>query len=315
MIIREFKYTDLNALVEIAKVSFADEYAANGQSPTSYINQIKTVTRGRMIPFRIISALAGIKWRLFVAEVDDQVVGCGSYLGRQQIELANLMVHPQYRRQGIGQALLKTRLQYIHKEGHAYAKTTVLASNEASLSNLRKQGFEVFDQFKIFETDIPLQYFSSSMSTEIYSRPVQQTDLSVFMELERQISNPVWLHIQGTAAANYFPSLWERLLQKFAGSHRWVHIFMKNSQVIGFLSINTSNDQTTGAIFRPVISQENIAYLPQMLHEASIWLRDRKKKKIRIGVPLDREYLVKELKNSGWEETIAWVQLVKWLNN
>lgn len=51
-----------------------------------------------------------------------------------------MMVHPQYRRQGIGQALLEKRLQNLVENGYPSVTTTILASNEASSGNVSKQG-------------------------------------------------------------------------------------------------------------------------------------------------------------------------------
>jgi len=147
MNIRPFRYTDLEALIRIAEVSFAEEYTARGETPASFARQVRMVARGRMVPFKMLSALAGIQWELFVAEVDGKVVGCGSNQGCKQTELSNLMVHPQHRRQGIGQALLEKRLQSLTEKGYPFVTTTILASNQASLSNVGKQGFEVFDRF------------------------------------------------------------------------------------------------------------------------------------------------------------------------
>lgn len=315
MFIREFEYTDLEALINIAKVSFAEEYTANGQSQESFAHQVRMVTRGRMIPFKLLSALAGTQWKLFVAEINDQVVGCGGYLGSQSIELANLMVHPDYRRRGVGQALLEERLHHLREKGYPYVKTTVLASNQPSLRNLYKQQFEAFDSYTVFETTTPFDYNVSSLSNKISSRPTRQSDIYIFKELEEQIANSVWLQIQGSATPNYFPSISDRLMQKLTNTQRWTRTFFKNNRIIGFLSATTSKDQKSGAIFRPVIAQENIQYLPQFLQEASIWLRRLGKEKIRIGIPNDRGYLVEEMLSNKWIEAVSWIQLVKWFTN
>lgn len=315
MIIREFEFSDLDALINIAKVSFADEYIASGQSPQSFTNQVKMTTRGRMIPFKLLSFLAGIHWKLFVAEVNGLVVGCGSYMGRQTMELANLMVHPQYRRRGIGQALLEKRLECLRENGYPYVKTTVLASNEASLGNLRKQDFEVFDRYSVLESPLPFQHKTSSLSANIASQPVRHSDFTAFKELEKLIANPVWLHIQGSAAPNYFPSLGERLMQRFTNVQRWVRVFVKDKNTIGFISARTSGNQVKGTLFRPVIAQERIEYFPHMLAEAAVWLDQQGKETMQIGISDDRAELIAELLSKGWTKTVSWVQLVKWFDN
>ena len=62
-----------------------------------------------------------------------------------RMTITNLMVDPEYRRQGIGQALLVQRLERMTERGFPFAMAQVLETNTASLQNLRKQNFEVFN--------------------------------------------------------------------------------------------------------------------------------------------------------------------------
>ncbi len=312
MIIREFRYTDLNELINIAKVSFAEEYAISGQSPESFARQVRIIVAGRMIPFKILSFLAGIQWKLYVAEVDNQVVGCSSYMGRKKVELANLMVHPQYRRRGIGQALLEKRLEHLQKKGVTFVKTTVLAGNKASLGNLYKQGFEAFDRYSVLEIPLPLHNRVTSTTHAPTSRRAIRSDISAFTEMEKLVAHPVWLRIQGSAAPNYFPSFVDCLIQKITNVQQRTQVFFNGESIIGFLSAKTSSHQTKGAIFRPVVTQENIKRLPQMLEEVAIWLEHLGKETMQIGIPDERELLIEELLNDGWVKKASWVQLVKW---
>lgn len=315
LVIREFCYADLDALIDIAKTSFAEEYIANGQSPDSFVRQIRMVVSGQMIPFTLLSFLAGIQWKLYVAEVDGAVVGCSSYMGRKTMELANLMVHPEYRRRGIGQALLEKRLQHLKAKGYPFVKTTILATNEASLGNLHKQGFEVFDRYSVLEMPLSLHNNIAGPINSLTSRQVRQSDIFTFKELEKEIANPAWLQIQGSAAPNYYLACRERLMQKFTNVQRWTRVFVKNKTVIGFLSASTSSNQTKGTLFRPVIAQENIEHLFPMLQEAAAWLQHLGKETMQIGIPDEREWLIEELLNNGWTKTLSWVQLVKWLES
>jgi ribosomal protein S18 acetylase RimI-like enzyme len=314
MDIRQFRYTDLDALIHIAEVSFAEEQAARGETPESFARQIRMVTRGRMIPFKVLAALAGYRWELFVAEVDGKVVGCGGYVGRQHMELSNLMVHPQYRRRGIGQALLKKRLQRLTEKGYPFVTTTILASNQASLGNVYKQGFEVFDRYSILESPLPLQEDVGGAADNIISRLIQPSDAAAFKQLEAQVANPATLQIQGSAAPNYFPSFGERIMSRFTNIQRWTRAFARNGAMIGFLTASTSSNQTKGTIARPMVAEQSLDALPVMLHEASNWLTQLGKTAVQMAVPDERASVIEGLQNSGWVKTQSWMRLVKRLD-
>lgn len=311
MVIRKFRYTDLEALIQIAKVSFAEENLASGITPDDFVKQVRTVTRGWMIPFKIMTTLAGIKWELFVAEIDGKVVGCGSCIGT---ELSNLMVDPDYRRRGIGKALLLERLQHLAQQGNSLATTTVLTSNQASLGNVFKQGFEVFDKYSIWETLLPFKQKLNPAVVNIVSRPVEKLDKGGFKELEKQCRSQKWLQIRGSAAPNYFLSPTELLLGRFTGDQHWSRIFLKDEVVIGFSAVSTNKNQNKGIVFRPVISVENLEYLSSMLDEASGWLMQLGKGTIQITIPEEHAQLSEELQRIGWTKTQSWFQLVRWLD-
>lgn len=314
MNIRQFRYTDLESVISIAKVSFAEEYVARGETPEGFAKQVRMVARGRTLPFKLLTRVSGIKWQLFVAELDGKVVGFGSYLGRTKMELANLMVHPDYRRQGIGQALLEKRLEYLREQGYPFVTTTILASNQASLGNVRKQGFEVFDQFTIWEKSLSQQVKTGGLKNDLHSLTLQSSDKAIFKELERRIVDPAYLQIQGSAIALYFPSLGGRLMNRFATTQQWTRAFSKDEITIGFLLANTSTNQNKGTVGRPMVLDKHVNYLLPMLNEAMIWLKNLNKTAIQISVPNKRESIIEILQSSGWIKTQSWVRLIKQLD-
>ncbi|MCP5094317.1 MAG: GNAT family N-acetyltransferase [Chloroflexi bacterium] len=312
--IRPFRYTDLDAIIQIAEHSFAAEYTAQGMTPANFARQIRSVTRGRMIPFKLLTALMGIRWNMFVAEVDNNIVGCGGYLGQRRIELANLMVEPDYRRRGIGQRLLQERLHHLKEQGCPLVITTVLATNEASLGNLGKQNFEIFDRYTLFETSLPLQSDNSVSNRKMIHRPVKRSDKLIFTQLEATIMPPIFLAIQGSAISNYSPSLGTQLMNRLSNSQQWIRAFELEGTVAGFLLAQTANNQNKGVLGRPLLSDDNLSSLPIMLHTAASWLTQLGKTSIQISVPHERKQLAEQLKDDGWNKTQSWIRLLKRLD-
>ncbi len=203
--IRNFKYTDVDDFIRISKLSFAEETLASGITPEDFEQETRRIFRWKMIPYRLLTALIGVKWEGFVAEKDGKVVGGGMYIGRNnRMSITNLMVDPEYRRQGIGQALLIRRLERMTERGFPFAMAQVLETNTASLQNLRKQNFEVFNQYSVYEHTLPLPESYDSSIPPISVREISHSDQSIIQrnreqdhssicpERQRQRRNPVF---------------------------------------------------------------------------------------------------------------------------
>ena len=195
--IRNFKYTDVDDFIRISKLSFAGEWTAEGITPEDFEQETRRIFRWKMIPYRLLTALMGIKWEGFVAEKDGKVVGGGMYIGRNnRMSVTNLMVDPEYRRQGVGQALLVRRLERMTERGFPFAMAQVLETNTASLQNLRKQGFEVFNQYSVYEHTLPLPEINDSSMPPISVREISRADRALFKEIERQDHSSLCLERQ-----------------------------------------------------------------------------------------------------------------------
>ncbi len=64
-----------------------------------------------------------------------------------------------------------------------------------------------------------------------------------------------------------------------------------------------------------MIPEENIDYLPAILHEASTWLTQLEKTVMQISMPNERESLINKLQGNHWVKTQSWVRLVKQLGS
>jgi ribosomal-protein-alanine N-acetyltransferase len=83
--------------------------------------------------------------RCFVAETEDkQVVAMViSWVILDELHIATLAVHPDYRRQGIGERILTEALRDGRQTGTRYALLEVRLGNEAAQNLYRKFGFKV----------------------------------------------------------------------------------------------------------------------------------------------------------------------------
>ena len=157
VIIRKFKHTDVDDFLRLSRLSFAEELIAAGITPEDFELETRRIFRWKMIPYKLLSHLMGIKWEGFVAEKDGKVVGGGMYMGRNnRMVLTNLMVDPEFRRQGIGQALLHEAPGTPFRAWFPLCNDPSAGHQFASLANIKKQAFELFNQYSVYERNLPL---------------------------------------------------------------------------------------------------------------------------------------------------------------
>lgn len=311
--IRKFTYKDTDAYIRMAISAFADEWIADGMTPDDFARQTRQMFGLKMIPLKLLTALMGLQWEAFVAEVNGQIVGGGMYGGRKdKITITNLMVEPAYRRQGIGQALLIKRLERLSQLGVPFVTVKALETNQASLGNMRKQGFVEYDRKSVYERSLSI---SSGKKDEhgVIGRKLKIYDQALFKEMEKKSMSPFVLHNEG-AQNVFFPSLGQKLYDRYVGSHYWTQAFDVDGVTVGFLAAHYAHSTTCGHIYQPVILPENILYLPTMMRQAETWMETFGLQSAKIEVSDQRSEWVSCLMDSGWNKQHTWIYLVKWLD-
>ena len=311
--IRKFKPGDVEDFIRLSKISFAEETRAEGITPEDFEQETRRIFRWNMLPYKLLTALMGIQWEGFVAEKDEKIVGGGMYIGRNhRMTITNLMVDPAYRRQGIGQALLIHRLERMKERGFPFALAQVLDTNIASLQNLKKQNFEVFNQFSVYERILPLPNNANSSSIQV--RDIQPSDKPLFLEIERQIINPFTLQVKGSDANQYFPSPWQKFYNHFAGYSKWVKNLIAFEKPIGFLNASFQAQQQKGLLLQPIITAEGMQFLPTLIGKTAKWLESAGRQAIMVEIPHHQIQIRDYLLENGWERQFTWIELIRWLD-
>lgn len=92
--------------------------------------------------------------RCWVAEADERVIGMiVAWLFVDEVHIATLATHPDFRRQGIAQELLTHTLRYTHDEGAVTSFLEVRESNLAAQEMYRKFGYESTGRRKRYYKD------------------------------------------------------------------------------------------------------------------------------------------------------------------
>lgn len=303
--IRPIQHTDVEALIQLAERSFAEEFAIQGISPENFARQARFLMRGRMIPFHLVKMLTGIEWEVLIAEEGNKMVGCAGYVGREQVELGYLMVQPEHRRRGIAQTLIQRCLEMVKAEGYKWVTGSILQHNEASLGNALKLGGERLDAYQALEKPI-----GSKPRMALGCRPIQPTDKPIFQAMEKQYVDPERVKVLGSAVDTYFPTWREQLMDRLSKqqSERW--IFSDREETIGFLAAFTSPYQTKGSLGRPITTTPE--YIPAMLAKGEGWLASLGKTAVRTTIASHQTDTIAQLQEQGWQTKESWVRLVKY---
>ncbi len=205
------------------------------------------------------------------------------------------------------------RLERLSERGVPFVIVKALETNQASLGNLRKQGFVEYYRKSVYERSLPMSVEEKDEQV-VFGRTLKASDQPLFKEMEKKIMPPFVLHNE-EAEIDYFPSLWEKLYMQYARNHNWAQAFEMDGMTVGFLAANHAHPMTTGYIFPPVIAPENVRYLPAMIRQAGVWMETLGLDSVKIEVPEQFGELASYLQDSGWTRQHTWIQLVKWLDD
>lgn len=122
MIIRKMTMDDIEQVIAIDRVSFSLPWPE------------------RSFRFELTDNPASRCW---VAEVDEKLVGMiVAWLLVNEVHVATIATHPDFRRRGIARKLLAHTLQHLRDEGAQSSFLEVRASNFAAQEMYRKFGYE-----------------------------------------------------------------------------------------------------------------------------------------------------------------------------
>jgi GNAT superfamily N-acetyltransferase len=153
-----------------------------------------------------------------VAETENKIVGCGNAYCHGKIGwLGNIIVIPDYRKQGIGKALTNHLMEYLMRNG---CKTQLLIATEMGENVYRSLGFKTCSTYTFYKQDPP---FSTRELTGV--RKAVPADIPDIKKLDKKISGEdrftfierfvltAWVHeTSGHIGGVYFPDFGNGLI-------------------------------------------------------------------------------------------------------
>ncbi|MGD8537903.1 MAG: ribosomal protein S18-alanine N-acetyltransferase [Candidatus Aminicenantes bacterium] len=116
---------DIPVILEIENVSFQNPWRAS-----TFSGEI--ANRGVSFPYVIVH-------RMF-----ERVIGYIIYWKiQEEVQISNFAVHPHFREKGIGEAVMRSVIKAIQRDGAVYVFLEVRPSNLAARNLYKKLGFKV----------------------------------------------------------------------------------------------------------------------------------------------------------------------------
>jgi ribosomal-protein-alanine N-acetyltransferase len=133
--IRRMKEEDLPAVRTIETLSFSNPW-----SDTTFRGEIQNTS----ISFPLVA----------VRKPGDEVVGYIIFWHiREDVQVNNIAVHPEFRGKGIGEAMMHHVIDKVQKNGATFMTLEVRPSNAAAVTLYEKLGFEILGTRKNYYTN------------------------------------------------------------------------------------------------------------------------------------------------------------------
>ncbi|MGA2533485.1 MAG: ribosomal protein S18-alanine N-acetyltransferase [Candidatus Aminicenantales bacterium] len=133
--IRRMKEDDLPAVRTIEALSFSNPW-----SDSTFLGEIQNTP----VSFPLV----------VVRKPSDKVIGYIIYWHiREDVQVNNIAVHPDFRGKGIGEALMRHVIEKVRKNGATFMTLEVRLSNAAAVTLYKKLGFDILGTRKNYYTN------------------------------------------------------------------------------------------------------------------------------------------------------------------
>jgi ribosomal protein S18 acetylase RimI-like enzyme len=303
ILIRDFRRSDLNSVLELGRLCFAREFELMGfdvEHLRKKVEQFFGFT-GRFLLF-LLRVFGKEPLRFFVAEVDGNVVGTTMVSRQGKVGyISTVMVHPDYRGRGIAKTLLERAVNYIRKSGMEKAVLHVDSINETAKNLYVKLGFKEFEKMAYLVGDVNNVSFRPEFKGEVHIRNFQRSDIDSVYELVKSSEDYEHLKVFGFEKKDLKGPVLARLFNIFDETKNVVTF---KDKVIGYVNILHTTATEAGQISHICVDPEMRSMgIEELLISAGInAARNFGAKKILATVSLRRQELISAMRHCGFEE-------------
>jgi ribosomal protein S18 acetylase RimI-like enzyme len=196
VLIRDFRKSDLQNVLDLAQLCFTKEFELTGWDPEhvkKMVDQMFGIVGRTFLTLSRLFQMEPIKF--FVAEVNQRVVGTTIIQRQGKVGyISTVMVHPNYRRKGIARKLMTNALEYIRKKRMKRAVLHVESTNAPAKRLYTELGFKEFEKIAQLVGEVDSS-FKPVKAEGIQIRSFQKKDIGAAYELIRSSEDQKHLEI------------------------------------------------------------------------------------------------------------------------
>jgi ribosomal protein S18 acetylase RimI-like enzyme len=310
VLIRGFRKSDLDEILDLLPRCFAEEFEVSGFDAAHVRDMVNRAfgVGGRL--FLASSRVLGMEpFRFLVAEVKGQVVGTTMVNKRGNVGyISTVMVSPDHRRKGIATMLTRSAVEYAQRRHWDKAVLHAVTTNAPALGVYSRLGFEPFEHVAYLVRDaesVP----SQEVPAGVEIRPYHGADLNEVYDLDRASEDPSHLRVFGFSRNELKSPLWMRLV-RFSSQKRLVAV--RANKIVGSVEVEYSTPKEAGHVSSlEVRPEDRSGGIERALAVAAI---DEIKRggvgRIVAHVPTSRPELLKTLNALGFTEAMALVGML-----
>jgi ribosomal protein S18 acetylase RimI-like enzyme len=302
VLVRDFSKSDLDDLLEVLGLSFSEELEVSGFDPDrakKMVDQMFGII-GRV--FLGFSKLFGKEFvKFLVAEVDQRLVGTAMVNNRGKVGyISTVMVHPNYRRQGVARKLMKNALDYIQKKKMKKAVLHVVSKNVSAKNLYTELGFRKFEKTAHLVGSIDC--FSQAENVEgARIRNFEKNDTDAVYALMKSSEDPKNLEIFDFKKEDLKTPFVQRM---FHFSTESKIVALHDESVIGYAQAICTTPNEAGRIRNIQVCPEMRSMgIEEMLINAAVnEIRKVGTKKVTATASLKRPELIAAMKRMGFKK-------------
>ena len=310
VLIRDFKKSDLDDVLEVGNKSFAQEIEIGGFDP-NHARRMADQAFGVLgrIFFGFLRLLGKDPFKFFVAEVGGKVVGTAMLNTKGNMGYISIvMVHPVYRRKGIATRLMKTAINHIRKKKLSRAILHVVSTNAPAEGLYYELGFKKFEDTVYLVADIDSLRKPDNVEG-IQIRNFKKKDIAAVYNLIKCSEDPTHLKVFDFKKKDLKTPLIQHVFH-FSTDEEIVAV--KDGEIVGYTEASYTTAKETGHIrnvqVHPEMRSEGIE---KMLISVGVgYIRKVGTNKVMATTLSTRQKLIENMKQLGFEKYLEMEAMV-----